>query len=68
MLQQNRGSDERRKEMEAREKRRLNMLERQEQEYQDYLKNIHKKRYEKQQVIYLPHMSMIDNMLQLLVV
>jgi len=47
--EQNRGSDERRKEMEAREKRRLNMLERQEQEYQDYLKNIHKKRYEKQQ-------------------
>ena len=27
-------------------------MEKQEQEYQEYLKNIHKKRYEKQQVIY----------------
>ena len=39
--------------MEARERRRQNMIEKQEQEYQEYLKNIHKKRYEKQQVIIL---------------
>eukprot|EP00795_Rhopilema_esculentum_P000953 gene953-10719_t len=47
-IEQNK-SAERRKEMEAREKRRRNLVENQERDYQEYLKNIQKKRHEKQQ-------------------
>eukprot|EP00794_Sanderia_malayensis_P007278 gene7278-8089_t len=50
MLQQQRLNEERQKNLEARERRRRNLAENQEQAYQEYLKNIHKQRYEKQQV------------------